>query len=330
MDVLPTIAGQAIMSLRYDYAVGDGDWYMINADGNIEAKNPLRYAKSLEDQKYSWVSLRPKGMVFMVESDWKAEMASRAVDDPSIENSGNNLKAVEVGYRKNSNDSNSMVYFYRTKEDALAAAQGAKQQANNDAKADAELKASNAEWRKKLTSLTYMVANNDLGFKLVYGVCRNTGKNNADGSAICVHDDFHDWSDVRSVPYRWFGDMQGCADAQRSIGSDYPADVKVNGHDFFVSDCVPASKMSGLTLKGYKVVFALSAPGADYDDCTYADLRDESRQTATVFKTFNACYGAMDTSYSKTLKDLGADGDGNLLNDKTKSIGLRATCVRVY
>ena len=60
------------------------------------------------------------------------------MDDPSIENSGNNLKAVEVGYRKNSNDSNSMVYFYRTKEDALAAAQGMKQQAKNDAKADAE------------------------------------------------------------------------------------------------------------------------------------------------------------------------------------------------
>ena len=175
-DMLPMIAGQAIMSLRYDYAVGDGDWYMINANGDIEAKNPLRYAKSLEDQKYSWVSLRPKGMVFIVESDWKAEMASRAVDDPSIENSGSNLKAVEVGYRKNSNDSNSMVYFYRSKEDALAAAQAVKQQVENDAKAAAELKASDAEWRKKLTSLTYMVANNDLGFKLVYGVCRDTGK----------------------------------------------------------------------------------------------------------------------------------------------------------
>jgi hypothetical protein len=49
-------------------------------------------------------------------------MASRKVDDPSIENSGNNLKAVEVDYRKNSDDSNTMVYFYRTKEDALAAA----------------------------------------------------------------------------------------------------------------------------------------------------------------------------------------------------------------
>jgi hypothetical protein len=31
-----------------------------------------------------------------------------------------------------------------------------------------------------------------------------------------------------------------------------------------------------------------------------------------------------------TLKDLGADKDGNLLGDKTKSIGLWANCVRVY
>ena len=79
-DMPPMIAGQAIMSLRYDYAVGDGDWYMVNPNGDLEAKNPLRYAKSLKDKKYSWVSVRPKGMVFMVESDWKAEMASRAVD----------------------------------------------------------------------------------------------------------------------------------------------------------------------------------------------------------------------------------------------------------
>ena len=232
-----------------------------------------------------------------------------------------------MGYRKNSNDSNSMVYFYRTKEDALAAAQGVKQQAKNDAKADAELKASDVEWRKKLTSLTYMVANNDLGFKLVYGVCKPADKDA--GLNKCNFDGSRDWSDGRSVPYRWFSDMQGCEDAQRSIDTKHPADVKVNGHDAFVSDCVPAPKMSGLILKGYKVVFALFAPGADFDGI-YADLRDESGQTATVFKTFNACYGAMDTTYSKTLNDLGADEDGNLLNDKTKSIGLRATCVRVY
>jgi hypothetical protein len=97
-NLLPLIAGQAIMSLRYDHAIGDGDWYSVNASGDVEAKNPLRYAQSLKDQNYSWVNVRPKGMTVIVESDWKAEMVSNQVDDPSIDNSGLNLKAVEVDY----------------------------------------------------------------------------------------------------------------------------------------------------------------------------------------------------------------------------------------
>ncbi|MGD1035976.1 MAG: hypothetical protein ABR878_02040 [Roseiarcus sp.] len=75
-DTLPMLAGQAILALRYDYSIGDADWYMINASGDVEAKNPLRYAQSLKDQDYSWVDARPKGMTLMVESDWKAEKAS--------------------------------------------------------------------------------------------------------------------------------------------------------------------------------------------------------------------------------------------------------------
>jgi len=47
----------------------------------------------------------------IVESDWKNEMASQEVGDPSIGNSGNNLKAVEVDYRKNSGDANTSIYF---------------------------------------------------------------------------------------------------------------------------------------------------------------------------------------------------------------------------
>ncbi len=172
MDLGLTVAGQAIMSLRWDYAISDGDWYTVKANGDAEAKNPLRYAQSLKDQNYSWVSVRPKGMIFMVELNWKAEMASHNVDDPSIENSGNTLKAIEVDYRKNSNDENTMVYFYRIKEDALAVVQAAKQRAEDDAKADAEQKASDAEWGKKLTSLPYMIANHDVGFKLIYAVCK--------------------------------------------------------------------------------------------------------------------------------------------------------------
>jgi hypothetical protein len=328
-DMLPTVAGQAIISLRYDYAIGDGEWYMINANGNVEATNPLRYAQSLKDQNYSWVNVRPKGMTFIVQSDWKAEMASHEIDDPSIENSGNNLKAVEVDYRKNSNDDNTMVYFYRAKDDAWAAAAAVKQQADNDTKADAEQKASDAEWGKKLTSLPYVVANHDLGFKVVYAVCKAAGKN-AKGENTCNNDGSRDWSDSRSIPYRWFSDMQGCEDAQFIIKNKHPADVRVDGNDFFVSDCVPAPKVTGQTLKGYEIVFALSSPGADADDDTYGNLRESGSPTAIVFKTFNACYDATHAAFSKTIKDLGADEDGDLLSDKTKNIILTATCVRVY
>jgi hypothetical protein len=62
---LPMLAGQAILGLRIDYAIGDADWYMVNTSGDVEAKNPLRYAQLLSDQKYSWVDVRPKGMFFV-------------------------------------------------------------------------------------------------------------------------------------------------------------------------------------------------------------------------------------------------------------------------
>jgi hypothetical protein len=197
-NMLLVLAGQANMSLRYDYAIGDADWHLINASSGVEAKSPLLYAQSLKDQNYSWVNVRPKGMLLKVESAWKAEMASREVNDPSIENSGNMLRAVEVDYRKNSDDSNTMVYFYRTREDAHASEQAAKQQAEYYAKVDAEQKASDALWSKKLTSLPYMVANRDVGFKLVYAVCKPAGKN-AKGEKVCNDDGSHDWSDSRSV-----------------------------------------------------------------------------------------------------------------------------------
>jgi hypothetical protein len=304
---------------------------MINASDQVEAKNPLRYAQSLKDQNYSWVDVRPKGMIVMVESNWKAEMSSHEVDDPSIENSGSNLKAIEVDYRKNSDDTNTMVYFYRTREDALADAQAIKQQVESDAKTDAQLKAFDAEWSQKLTSLPYMVADHDRGFKLAYSVCKPTGRIDSKGGSICNEDDSYDWSDSRrSVPYHWFSDIWACEHAQIDINTSHPADVKVNDDDFFTSSCVPASKKSGYALKGYKMVFALSASGAGDEDNTYADLRESGARTARVFKTFNTCHAAVDTAYSKTLKQLGADEEGNLLSDKTKSISLTATCVRVY
>ena len=93
---------------------------------------------------------------------------------------------------------------------------------------------------------------------------------------------------------------------------------------------MPASEVRGRNLKGYKIVLALAAPGTGSDDSIYAELRDRGSQTASVFKTFNACYDAVDGAYSKAMKDLGADEKGNLLSDNTKSIDLTATCVRVY
>ncbi|MGA9866829.1 MAG: hypothetical protein WBQ75_10370 [Acetobacteraceae bacterium] len=103
-----------------------------------------------------------------------------------------------------------------------------------------------------------------------------------------------------------------------------------NTDDLFVSYCMPTSKVSGHILKGYQMVLAISAPGAALDDVSYANLREDGHQTATMFRTFNACYDTIDATYSKLMKDLGVDEDGNLLSDKTKSISLMANCVRVY
>jgi hypothetical protein len=251
------------------------------------------------------------------------------VDDPSIENSGNNLKVIEVDYRKNSDDKNTTVYFYRSKDDALAAAQAAKQQVENDAKADAEQKAAGAEWSKKLTSLPYIVANHDVGFKLIYSVCKPAGKN-AKGENICNDDGSHDWSNDHRVQYHWFSDIQGCEDAQYSINVKHPAGVSINADDAFTSNCVPATEVSGHTLKGYQMVIAISAPGAPSNDVSYWNLRESGSQTATAFRTFDARHDTIDATYSRFMKDLEVDEDGNLLSDKTKSISLMANCVRVY
>jgi hypothetical protein len=129
------MAGQAVLGLRVDYAIGDAHWYMANTSGEIEPKNPLCYAQSLNDQNYSWIDVRPKGMFIIAVSDWKAEMASREVGDPAVVNSGNSLKGIEVDYRKSSSDDNTKVYFYRTKEEAQAAAQASKARTESEAKA---------------------------------------------------------------------------------------------------------------------------------------------------------------------------------------------------
>jgi hypothetical protein len=324
---LPMMAGQAILGLRVDYAIGNADWYTANASGEVEAKNPLRYAQSLSDQNYSWVDVRPKGMLILGVSDWKAEMTSREVSDPAIENSGNNLKAIELDYRRKLGDDNTELYFYRTREDAQAAAQASKARAESDAKAMAELKASNAKLKLRFDSLPYMIANHDTGFKLAYAVCK-PADNDKKGKYRC--DDSRDWSDSRNIPYRWFSKISGCQDTAVKVNAEHPADVKVGPDDAFTTYCVPAPPVSGRALKGYKIVFALAPLNADSDDNMYADLRDHGYQAASLFKTFNACSDATDVAYSEASKDLGVDENGTLLSDKTKSIDFTATCVRVY
>jgi hypothetical protein len=329
MNMLLITAGQAIMSLRYDYAVGDHEWYIVDPNGRTETKNPLQYAQSLKDEDYSWVSLRPKGMIFMLESDWKAEMESDEVDDPSIENSGSNLNAVEVDYRKNPDDHTTVVYLYRTQQDAVAAALAAKKQAESDAKADAELTASDAEWRRKLTSLPYAIATDDPGFKLVYAVCKPADKS-ATTENTCSEDDSHDWSDNPHVPYHWFGDKQACEEEEVSIHRKPPADVKIASDDVLTSNCVPAPKVSKHAMTGYKMVLALSGPGADIEDDAYADLRASGSRIPVVFRTFKECYDETKVVYAKIPGDLGVDKDGNLLSDRGKSITMVAICVRTY
>jgi hypothetical protein len=164
---------------------------MVGARGTVEAKNPLRYAPSLSGQSYSWIDVRPKGKAFLL-----------VPSDPLIENSGSNLKAVEVGYRRNAGDDYTYVSFYRTREEAQAAALAAKKRVEDDAKTDAEMKASNAKWEQRLMSLPYMVANRDAGFKVVYAVCKPAAKN-AKGENTCNNEGSHDWSDNPAVPYRW-------------------------------------------------------------------------------------------------------------------------------
>jgi hypothetical protein len=321
------LAGQAIFGLRVDYAIGDADWYLANSSGEVEVKNPLRYVQSLKDQNYSWVDVRPKGMFVIGVSDWKAEMASRNIADPAIENSGKNLKAIEVGYRKNSTDKNTELYFYRKREEAQTASLASKAKAESDAKDTAELNEFNAKLKHKFTTLPYLSADRETGFKLTYAVCRPAGKNEK-GENTCHEDDRRDWSDGRKVPYRWFNNLQICQDHAANLFAEHPADVQVGPEDSFVSDCVPASKAVGQTLKGYKLVFALTPIEAEAEDNIYADLGDNGSQR--LFKTFTGCFNAMDAAYAKTMKDLGGDEDGRLLGDDTKSIDLIATCARVY
>jgi hypothetical protein len=325
-EAVVTVAGQAITELRWDYAIGPGDWYMVKANGDIEAENPVSYAQSLRDQGYSWVGVSPKDDFVVAVSDWKAELDSLRVDDPSIEDYGiqSHLDAVEVDYRKNSDDDNTRVYFYRTRGAAVAAETAT----TADMKSAADSKASDADWEKKFTELPYMIANHDAGFKLVYDPCREKK-----GSNICDTVPSYDLAGTHGAPYQWFADEQSCEnDPAANVRTEYVGSI-----DIPAPTCLPAPKPSGHTLRGYKMVFSLVPPNmlspqamldpkVEVEDITfYAELRKPGFNSAAVFKTFAACDAAMDAADSKALKDLGATEDGTLLSDKDKSIDLTAT-----
>jgi hypothetical protein len=77
-------------------------------------------------------------------------------------------------------------------------------------------------------------------------------------------------------------------------------------------------------------MFTLIAPGAMEDDALYATLSELNSRSATVFTKFTSCDEAIEPALAMALTDLGADKNGNLLSDRTISIGLWATCVRIY
>ena len=310
---LPLIAGQAIMSLRWDYAIGDKDWYMAAPNGSIQVDNPLRYAQSLKEENYSWVDTRPKGMLIMVEENWKSEMASSDVDDPSIENSGINLRDVEVDYRHKSGDDNSKLYFYQFKEDAIG-----------DAKAAAEQEAAERSWGQKLFSLPYIIAEHESGFKLIYGMCKKNDNN------YCIRTSVYDWSDNRRDRYHWFSNLHACEDAESGISFHHPPNLKASADSIFTSDCVPASQWTGHPPAGYQLEIALDAPGSGSDQTSYAYVRRGETNTPITFQSLTQCSGYIMAVYDKFEKDFQVNDDGTFLNDKSKSISVTVNCVRTY
>lgn len=324
------VAGAAIVALRYDYAIGDQDWYTAAKDGAIRARNPLRYAESLKNDDYYWVGVQPKGIPFVAEVDWNAELASSAVNDPSIQDSGRSLKVVEVDYRRSSDDSITEVDFYRTKEAATSAMHRKMRRAEAETKAKAARKASEARWRKKLASLPYLIRDHDRGFKLVYDICRETDKKAADGSGYCTEIGSHDWSPKPSSSYQWFSSWRSCSNAEIAFSQKKASEIKTAPGELVSSECMPAPRPGRHVMQGYKIVYVLLAPGASYGHATYAEFRETGSDDARVFKTFRKCYDKAMSVYTKALKDLGVDKDGNVVGNTTKSVEFTGDCVRSY
>ena len=327
-DLLPIISGQAIVLLRADYSIGAADWYTVNSTGQVEAKNPISFAQSLRDQSYSWVSVRPKDVTILL-PDWDHEMASQTVDDSTIENSGGGLTAVEVGYRSHSGDENSYVYFYRSKEDALAQRQSSVALANGSSNLVAVESASKAEWSKRFFEFPNVSPSSDPGFKVSYGLCKSTGQKNAIGADVCADSDNYDWSNTPSMPYSWFADLASCQDEIFALEDAPP--ISGGADETFHSECVPAPKPVGRKSTGYKMELNLNAPDAPTpEDSIYAEWRESGSTSPTIYTTFEQCQSAIDSAMPKLRKYLGVDDRYVLNADQTKMITLFADCVHAY
>jgi hypothetical protein len=254
-------------------------------------------------------------------------MGSDQVADASLENSGNNVQAIEVDYRKASNDETKEVYFYRTKDRAVAAAQEQKKRAEDDAQAEAARKAAESDWKQKLGSAPFLVANRNVGFKLIYGICKSA--HDLNGEAKCVDEETQDWSDDPRLPYKWFSDIDPCNDALKELFLKHAFDVKDGSRDFVTRDCVPAPKATARAVRGYQMVLTLSAPAPISDKVSYENFRESVSGKTTLFKSFKDCENKMDDAYSTVEKYLKVDEDGEFL-DKTNSITGIAYCIRVY
>ena len=329
MDLKLLTAGQAILELRWDYAIGEDNWFTADAGSGINGRNPLMYSQSLWDLNYSWVDIRPPHMWLVAIRDWKSEMASGRIDDPSIENSGKNMQVVEVEYRKKSDDKIVEGYYYRFREGAVAAALQERKQAAEDAKLDAAKRAGELDWIQKLASLPFIVANSDIGFKLIYAVCKPTARDLKE-VATCHSDDSYDWSDDIHTPYRWFSSLDECNEVSYRINKMHPSNVQVDTGDFFMPDCVPAPQIAGRALRGYQMIVAISSPNSGYGQVSYVYSRTSGSKTAALFSTFDLCRRDINNMYANIERDLNVDADGIFLKDKSKSISVTADCVRAY
>jgi len=79
---------------------------------------------------------------------------------------------------------------------------------------------------------------------LTYAVCKHAGKDKK-GMNVCNDEGSYDWSDSRTLPYRWFSNINACNDASYVIDNKHPADVdkKIGENDAFHSRLIPLTQV---------------------------------------------------------------------------------------